>query len=422
MMNDSRSFLKAFVLVFGVLIGLVASFNWFLDPFNLFGAPKLHGINAVKPRIQGYIRMLKAHQLINVRPHGLILGSSRAETGLDPEHPGWLPESRPVFNSALPSARIYELYHYLRHAHAQAGIRQVVVGLDEFMFDDNFRSEPGFELARLDVGPRLLPNPARIKDFLTALISYDATSASIDVLMGQNRPSPGYLPDGSQDSERRRELVMGKGGHFSAFQAALNSNLQSRDGIADLRYGARDGGEGDALKWFRALVHFCAEEHIDLYLFISPVHAQWLEAVSKFGKWEDSERWKRDLVRVVEAESAKADGKSKLELWDFSGFNAVSRERVPSSGDSTTEMRWYWEASHYKRATGTLVLDRILNSKVLTDNPGFGIRLSSANIESHLSRLRLELAKYESEQPGDVEFVVKTITKTVLGQVERGAR
>ena len=421
-MDDSRGFLKAYVRVVAVFAGLIAVFNGVIDPFGLFVAPTLEGVNAAKPRIQGYIRMVKAHQLVRVRPRGLILGSSRAENGLDPDHPGWLPEHRPVYNAALPSARIYEAYHYLRHAQAQNRLRQVVLGVDEFMFDDHFPYEPGFALDRLDPQPRRWPNPARIKDYLTALWSYDALSASIDTWLHQGRPAPAYLANGSQDSRRRRELVLSKGGHHAAFEAAITASLQSRDGLAKVSYGGRDGGEGEALKWFDALVRFCGEERIDLYVFISPVHAQWLEALWKLGKWEAYERWKRDLVRIVEAQAARAPATARLELWDFSGFTAITQETVPPAGDSATEMRWYWEASHYKRATGKLVLDRMLGSKASADLPEFGVRLTSANLRSHLSGIRQQLARYEREQPGAVEFVSRAITRIMPGQTESASR
>jgi len=109
------------------------------------------------------------------------------------------------------------------------------------------------------------------------------------------------------------------------------------------------------------------------------------------------------LVEINEQESA-CFGESAYPLWDFSGYNSLTTEDVPPDGDSETQMKWYWESSHYKKELGDLVLDRIFDyhhsRRIVPDD--FGILLTSENITAHLCRIRDKQREYHKLHPGDV--------------------
>jgi hypothetical protein len=411
--QGSSNFLIAFASVSIALAITIVTINAAVDPYGLISAPKIEGINAAKPRMFVNARMVKAHQLRHTAPHGLVLGSSRAETGIDPDHPGWLNLARPIYNAALPSARIFEIYHYLRHAHAQNNLVEIVLGLDFFMFDTAPIYEKGFDLNRLDISHQVFPNLGMVKDIVTALYSYDALSASLDTLTGQIKVNFGYLDNGSQDTRRRSELVKDKGGHFAAFNTALRSSLLDEDGITKLDYGHTSGEKAVALGWFRQLVRFCIAENIKIYILISPVHAQWLEMMWQMKIWDDYEHWKRDITRIVEAALIESEIDKSVELWDFSGYNSVSMEQVPAAGDTISRMHWYWEASHYTRHTGDLMLDRVLRGIKTEYMENFGVRLSTNSIERHLRVLRDERQSYAKERPEEVDYIKELIADTL---------
>ena len=113
-------YLKQYSMVLlGLLVASLA-INLLVNPFGLFPAPALAGFNAEKTEVHKHTRMIKAHAVRLQNPRGIILGTSRAEYGLDPRHPAWSPEARPVYNLALPSGRMQEALLYLQHAQAQA--------------------------------------------------------------------------------------------------------------------------------------------------------------------------------------------------------------------------------------------------------------------------------------------------------------
>ena len=87
-------------------------------------------------------------------------------------------------------------------------------------------------------------------------------------------------------------------------------------------------------------------------------------------------------MEINEQEAARS-GESPYPLWDFSGYNSLTTEDVPPDGDSETQMKWYWESSHYKKELGDLVLDRIFDyhhpERIVPDD--FGVLLTPKNIK-----------------------------------------
>ncbi len=74
-------------------------------------------------------------------------------------------------------------------------------------------------------------------------------------------------------------------------------------------------------------------------------------------------------------------------LWDFSGYHRYATEPHPSPDDPYRVMTWYRESSHFRKITGDLILDRILE---LPSAPvDFGTRLEPATRDLLAKRGRL---------------------------------
>jgi hypothetical protein len=54
-------------------------------------------------------------------------------------------------------------------------------------------------------------------------------------------------------------------------------------------------------------------------------------------------------------------------------------------------MKYHWEASHYKKELGDIVLDRLLNISPYKD---FGVELNIQNIDNHIQNLREDRVKF----------------------------
>jgi hypothetical protein len=168
---------------------------------------------------------------------------------------------------------------------------------------------------------------------------------------------------------------------------------------------ASDARRAASMSAFRKLLDYARKEGIELRLFISPVHARYLEWYRRVGWSPLFEAWKRALVAAIDEEARALPGRAAFPLWDLSGYHPLAMEPVPRTGDLSTRMRWYQESSHYSRALGDLILDRVL----LRPGPEVSLlpdtRIDQANIEGHLSRLRREAERYRVSQPDEVADV-----------------
>ena len=164
---------------------------------------------------------------------------------------------------------------------------------------------------------------------------------------------------------------------------------------------------------FRFMLRQAYAEGTDLRLFVTPLHAVNRTLLRALGIGERYEFWLKELVRINDEEAARA-GKQPLPLWDFSDANTITREPIPAFTDPTP-MRRYWEHSHYRKATGDLILDRIFGYSD-PDRPlptDFGVRLTAANVDAHIARSNAGLdawAAANSELTAPIVTAARTLT------------
>ena len=145
---------------------------------------------------------------------------------------------------------------------------------------------------------------------------------------------------------------------------------------------------------FRFMLRRAYEQETDLRLFMTPLHTSVRQLFTVLGLSDRYEFWQKELVRINEEEAARA-GRIPLPLWDFSDANTITREIIPDP-DDLTPMHWFWEYSHYRKAAGDLILDRVLGY----DSPermlpaDFGVRLTGENIDAHLAQSRAGIASW----------------------------
>ena len=391
------------ILVFGPLIGL-AAFTWTVDPYGVLDAPLRPGINTVKHGFTNHLRLAKAHAVAKIRPRTVILGSSRAETAIDPAHPGF--SALPAYNLAMSGAGTYEVLRYLQHAEGVRRLDLAVIGLDLFMFNAAWPIQPGFDEARLSLAIDGTPQRHWGGDLLAALLSREAIADSWWSLHHQGDAIAAYGPDGARDERYDIPAILAGGGHRQAFRQSQEYFVRYGYFPATppppFRFADRRKGV-DTLDLLRRTLAAARTHATRVILFISPVHAEQLELMRRLGLWPQFEQWKRDLVQIVDADAARHPGEAPIDLWDFSGYNAITTETVPAAGDHETAMHWYRESSHFTRAAGDLVLDRVLGYRS-TARPmpdGFGVRLAVDNIEAALAGIRAGQAQWLREHASE---------------------
>ena len=404
-MDFFKSYLTKVSLITFLLLVFVASFNALVDPFDFFDGPVINNFNQQKPEFQSHMRMTKAHQIRLQKPEIIILGSSRADTGLNPNHPGFsVPQSK-RYNTALHSANIYEVFRYLQHAQSIHPLKQVILGLDFFMFNINKKNEADF------VEERLAPmKTGWIKDIFQALFTYDGLLASINTIEKQDKTGILYFPNGFKNDNQNWEQIQKKGGHH---QAAINNEkdtLYALDGFTFFALSNKEQ-QSKSINTFIEIITFCKKNNIDLRVFISPMHVRKIQLLHQIGLWSEFENWKKRLVQLIETNTPD------YSLWDFTGYNEITTEPFPLLGDTETQMKWYWESSHYKKETGDLILSKVLNNQsnpTVTDHFDFGSKLSSSTIELHLNKIRNNRDQFQTNHPEIVKEIHQMIIKTAF--------
>lgn|GEM_PF-939871 len=416
-----------------LLLATTISVNFVTDPFGMYRAVELDGVNAHKPAVYHRVRLVKAYEVRRVRPRGIVLGTSRSHVGLRPSHEGWDPEARPVYNLAFDGATTKEMYHYLVHAHTVQPLRQVILGLD------TYHATPAQATTRADFDVHLLAAPrglgasSPILGDLRLFSSLGTLRASLATVRSQeNHPPEWFAADGQRLGDvffRRPGEAFEELGPRSYFEgidrleAGFKREAQLAANTPEVKRAGRQAepsGE-TSLDYIKRIVGFCRGNGIDLRIVITPEHAHQLEITAAIGEWATIEGAKRALVQLLADDATRNPDAPPIPLWDFSGYSHVTTEALPGP-DSRAEMRFYWDSSHFKEIVGDFVLDRVFGvthsqRRVPRD---FGVRLSSATIEPALAQVRADQLTYRQRNPGEASWIRSLVGPGALDHRDAG--
>ena len=365
--------------------------NWQVDPFSLGGAASAGGRPAEDADATGASFLQKAFAVRRAGAAAVILGTSRSDFGLMSGHPGFPAAARPVYNLSLGGVSIAQMRDLLVHAQHAHPLRVAVIGLDLESFLPGGRTD--FDRAVLAGNPESAPewmSRARLD------LSWRALAASTGLRPVRETAEVQETGVGHRQILQIRE--------FENFHSRLPQLFPRRD------YGDRwdtDPHRAASMRAFAELLAYARRESIDLRLFISPVHARYLELYRRVGWWPLFESWKRALAAALAEEAGQEPGRIAFPLWDFSGFNDLTMEAVPPATDLQTRMRWYRDSSHYSREHGSLILDRVLNHARQDATPAAPVvRVDTKNIEAHLGRQRLDAYGYRVTHGAEIADAV----------------
>ncbi len=398
--------LGATLLIAAAVLGL----NLAMDPYGIFGSPRIAGVNRDKVAAVDWPRMAKPYLLEMNPPGAVVFGTSPADVGFDPDSPAWPPQFRPVFNMSMDGGGLGELLFYERDVFTVSKPKLVVICVtleDSVMMPPvapvgaapNSGLAPGANgMLRLRVTESGQPNPgyrwARLEDALFSLFSLQATTDSLHTLLGQSGPyrnfeSPlGWLSAGKfalwADTEGFNSLVTTKDhDHAAKFLAWSRLPRFNVDALVDMIALARD-------------------HDAEVAVLILPNYVDQMEIYRQLGLIGDYERWKSRVVEIV-ADAARTRGGTAL--WDFSGFSHYTTEPLPARGDHTTRMRWFWEQIHFQPELGALMTARITGA----GPPDLGVALTPDNLAEHLATFREAQQAWVASHPRDVERIAGII-------------
>lgn len=358
----------AFVLPGLTTIGL---FNALVDPYGVVNSPQLSRVNELKPEQYHHARLFKAVGVMHNKPKNLLLGSSRSDLGLDPDHRALADGT--TYNLALVGPNMYEVRRYFEHALAnQPEVKTVVLGIDFFMFNENWKNSPDFDENRL--GQEKL----NIQDAINISFSTDALKSSKRTIKSSLDSDAYYLYRANglryvYGNEPDEPLA-------NKFEKMISGFLEGERSYTNFKFSP------SFLDDFKQVVETCRQRNIELKIFISPLHASHLEAIKTAGMWSELENWKRQVVEITP-------------VWDFSGYNSITTEPINEN------MKNYWDSSHYRKEVGDLILNRLFQIQEESVPKDFGNFLTAENIEQQLAKKQAEREIWENNNPNLVQLV-----------------
>jgi len=368
--SSFSSYFKSFLTAFFVAVAIVVLINVIVDPYDKFGWIEIEGFNAMK--YSGDSRVAKSIAVSRGKYDALLFGSSRSEIGLSPFHPGW--RGMRTYNLSLPATNMYETFQVFNYAIDQHKPKLVLLSLDFLMFTERRKTNRDFELSRFNRAGSLLA-PVR------EAVGVFALKESVETVRKNRKRAPKTYNSGFRNGEIVFSAAVKQIGHRQLFRNSLLHNfLLNSQTYRGYRYSA------DRISMLGKLLKACLENGIGVIIVIPPVHALQLETIHSLGLWHTFEQWKRDMLDLV----VKLHAESAIPIYDFTSWQGINAEDVPNPGNRKNEMQWFWESSHFKKELGDLVLDRVfgLTGKDQKIPEGFGVRLTTANIDSHLAALR----------------------------------
>lgn len=421
-----RRYLVLLICLLAAGVGLAALVNLMVDPYGIYGLGVRRGLNEIKPHAGTNSVMAKAYQVQRVKPRTLVLGNSRAEVGFNPESRAWPQALQPVYNLALPGTGPLTSLRYLEHAAAIQKPALVVLGVDfmDFLVHEDAGSYR-VEGTPLPMERRLLvtrtghPNPdylrQRIEDFSATVVSLDALLHSISTVNAQRARYPAHLTERGFNPMHDYEGIAKHEGYYAMFRQRDQENAQAYLRRPKNIY-VRGKTDSPQLEVLRRIIAVCQEQGAELRVVIYPYHAHLLETFHEVDLWPVFEEWKRALVRIVAAEDHGSSDVSRVQLWDFSGYNALSTEPVPEPSDRTTSTHWYWEAGHFKQELGDVMLQRMFAAPDRLGDTAIGVKLTPENVEQAIQRVRQQRDWYQAAYSREALVIRELVNKTRSGK------
>jgi hypothetical protein len=360
--------------------------NYLVDPYAIFGGRAVAGFNAIKPRPDAMLADIKFIVGTHARADALILGNSRAEVGFDPRHPAFAARGLHAFNAAVPGSDTAYTLEALERLNGASRVDVAIIGIDFVDF-----------LTRSDASatPQSGLRDPWLARFL-ALFSTTATLDSLRTIAIQHQKYPATLRTDGFNPMLDYIDIAAHQGYAVLFRQRAEQGARSLARAPHNLY-AGERGTSPALANLAAILDRARAEAMDVNLVMYPYHLLLLLQFDAAGLSPLLEQWKRDVTTL--AESARTRG-TRVTVWDFACPHPITAERVPLAGDLRSDMRWYWEAGHFKKALGDVVLNKALDWNALDTSPDFGVSLTAANIDQRITHCRSALAVMRERFPG----------------------
>jgi hypothetical protein len=383
-------YVRVFVATFCAAVACAGGVNLAVDPYGVAQAVEVPWLNGRRPAELAQARLRKPFDLRRRRYDGIALGASQVEFGIDTENPSLVARGIRLYNAGFSEQRPFEQALLLRLAAETAQLKFALISLD-FLRYVGGGGRPQFM-------PRDWTPWQGVASYLRSLASARtlADSAATVVASATSAPTAQHLPGGQLNIDEYFALRPQPHPRIE-FDNVDRYYLNSAYGIVmEQRAQLERAGFDHAA--VRDMLETARRHRIALHFFVPPGHARQAEIIRALGIERLFRQWLGELACLLARE---ADWESGAVLWDFTGYNAVTTERIPAASEAT-RMRWYHDPVHFTSRTGRAIEDRLLGlpSTELANGDDFGAIVTPESIAGHFVRRDESRRRYLAASPG----------------------
>lgn len=366
--------------------------NTIVNPLWVTPAPwSDEGFDDYKP-IHKHPRTGKAGIAMRGGWDSVIIGSSRLDIALDPNHPLW--SGSRVANLGLRGGNLGEFEPMLRVAIKHNQLKSVILGLDHYDLTSDvlITNLPAFQESPLFEAPEPLERAIRY---------YIGGSSTTMAIKAVNYRAKGRLAS----YDRYGQWVESLDGRPFRDIYRTDSLPQALIWIEKSKK-IREGAPAK-LKALRSIIDLCRQNDIHLVILIPPNHATYLSNAFVAGSPDPTfDTNRRLLFQTLNESDQKFPNADPVAVWDFCDFHPLNCEALPPEGQPT-KMKYWIDGTHATPTIGALMLQCAINGQPTTP-PGtgqpYGTRLTSSSLDSRTQSIREGFEKFHQQHPKDFDW------------------
>jgi len=351
---NNKKWLQAFTLLVLMNFTLLGTFNYLVDPFNIFHSKLFKHPFQINERFIKVEFLEKNHQNFN----GYLFGSSRIGTTLPSSVEKYIPNSK-LYNLTFSSANLYDYLIHLKYF-----IKR------QYTFNTLY--------LQIDIDNMMYYGQSDT-DYLSKAHPY-TTNNSLPLYYLEYLS--GFFPFNSQ-GKILQNLKHKEGVKYHLNNGTWSEDNKERDLLNNCKNYVKSveefhGKYSPALKYIKSkenisalqeIVNLCQKNQIKLYLFTTPHNHKMMDTFYK----DDYLNFLKEIANITN-------------FYDFSGYNSI-----------TTNNCNYYEVSHYRPHIGELIAGRIFHNRNISIPEDFGVWVTKENIKKHLESLNKSLTEHRKK-------------------------
>ncbi len=124
----NKLWIKILLGLIAIFLSLVFLFNYIMDPYGLYKTNFFPN----KPIDYTQARIVKLFKAKDIDPLSIVIGTSRADLAIDPEHRYF---KKPSYNLSIAGASLYEIKYYIKEMILEGNVKDILLVLGWRMFN-----------------------------------------------------------------------------------------------------------------------------------------------------------------------------------------------------------------------------------------------------------------------------------------------